>query len=53
MEQSWLDQLPEEARGSAGITNDVASATRTCPACLHVFDAGPTHCPGCRLFIGA
>ena len=52
MEDNWIEQLPEEARACARVTNDVDSPERTCPACLTVFAAGPTHCPSCRLFIG-
>lgn len=52
LEDNWIDQLPEEARASARVTNDLDSAQRTCPACLTEFSAGPTHCPSCRLFIG-
>jgi hypothetical protein len=52
IDRNWVEQLPEEARACASVTNDFDSARRTCPACLSVFDAGPTHCPSCRLFIG-
>jgi hypothetical protein len=52
MEENWIEQLPEEARACARVTNDFDSPERTCPACLTVFAKGPTHCPSCRLFIG-
>ncbi len=52
MEDSWIEQLPEEARACARVVNDADSSERTCPACLTVFAAGPPHCPSCRLFIG-
>jgi len=52
IEENWIEQLPEEARACARVTNDFDSQNRTCPACLTEFAAGPTHCPSCRLFIG-
>lgn len=52
MEENWLEQFTDEERACIAVTNDLESDTRTCPACLHVFAAGPTHCPSCRLFIG-
>lgn len=52
MRELWESQLTDEGRACAGVVNDLDSDTRTCPACLANFAAGPRECPECGLFIG-
>lgn len=52
MQAQWEDQFEGDARRSTQATIDLDSAQRQCPACFTEFEAGPTECPGCGLFIG-
>lgn len=52
MEEFWERGLDEDGRRSAAAVVDLDSDSRTCPACMATFAAGPEKCPECGLFIG-
>jgi hypothetical protein len=51
MEKFWERGLDEDALRSVAAAIDLDSDSRTCPACMATFDAGPEKCPECGLFI--
>lgn len=48
----WARDLDDHARAAADAIVDLDGDTRTCPACTATFDAGPSKCPECGLFLG-
>lgn len=51
--EAWFNQgLTPAQIAQANIVVDHSAAQNTCPACLHVFETGPRHCPDCGLFLG-